>query len=372
MSRSKPETPGAKHDRGGRDGARRSKTARKPHLQTRPAACQAATQRCAQQLLLVSWRLIFILHRAAPLVHYKFFSDSIARVTRSLDCSQAPRQGQPLPPVNLASPLLAVHCGTQPSASTSTAATTASESSFGGFTFDTFALQHALTRSQQQTGSGGGLRRATSAPHSMDLLGMEPSAGQQQQRAGYLPPTGGPMRRVASSLGMRRSSSFFWTPAAHHDFERAIDSLSARGAEVSAAAIMAEMNCSQLTELKLADVDKHLRKKALVQRRVLQQLSDRPTHAPSLSLSGAPQSPTSPPARRAGMSVPGAIAEEPTPAIKAGEAAAAAAALSEGLSQQFQAQLMQHRQFAAAREALVAGAEGQAAAPDFIMPPTLS
>ena len=46
------------------------------------------------------------------------------------------------------------------------------------------------------------------------------------------------MRRVQSSLGMRRSSSFFWTPAAHHEFERALSTLNARGAEVSAASIM--------------------------------------------------------------------------------------------------------------------------------------
>ena len=70
------------------------------------------------------------------------------------------------------------------------------------------------------------------------------------------------MRRAASSLALRRSSSFFWTPSAHQDFERAISALVARG-EVTAMAIMGEMN-HHSPDLKLSDVDKHLRKKALL------------------------------------------------------------------------------------------------------------
>jgi len=136
--------------------------------------------------------------------------------------------------------------------------------------FDTADLQLALTRSRQQAGVAGGLRRATSAPHSMDVLGQEPQAS-------YLKPSGGPMRRVSSSLGMRRSSSFFWTPTAHGEFERALIALSTRGADITAAAIMSEMGSRpELMELKWADVDKHLKKKMMVQSRVLQQLSERP------------------------------------------------------------------------------------------------
>ena len=225
----------------------------------------------------------------------------------------------------------------------------------GGFNFDTSELQHALTRSQQQNGSLGGLRRATSAPHSMNLLGLEDSAFQQQRQqqrpSSYLPPSGGPMRRVASSIGMRRSSSFFWTPAAHFDFERAINALAARGAEVNAATIMQEMSGAHMLsgELKITDVDKHLRKKALVQRRVLQHLSDRPTLAPT---SGACRTGPSPSGMRmGGLRVPGAIAEEPSP--RPGEAAEQAAAISDDLAQQLQQQRVQHMQLAAARQAMV-------------------
>ena len=81
----------------------------------------------------------------------------------------------------------------------------------GGVSFGTQDLAMALTRSQQHNNVGG-MRRTCSAPHSMDALGVPD----------VLAPSGGPMRRVASSVGMRRSNSFFWTPAAHHDFERAI------------------------------------------------------------------------------------------------------------------------------------------------------
>ena len=270
--------------------------------------------------------------------------------------------------------------------------------------FDTFELQHALLRSRQQAGACGGLRRATSAPHSMDALGWEPSLPQkqaQQSQQNYLAPTGGPMRRVGSSLGLRRSSSFFWTPAAHHDFERAINMLSSRGAEVSASNILGEMSHALTVDLKLADVDKHLRKKMLVQRRVLQQLTDRPGNSPTVSVHapGSPGSPTASPERstRMEMSAPSgggglplrtmaapglsrgpsssmaAVAEEPTGPLALGagaegssaaagagaasdpSAAAAAQAFSDSLSQQLQAQRMQHLQLAAVREAMVAG-----------------
>ena len=289
--------------------------------------------------------------------------------------------------MNTVSPLLAVQSPLPPQSNEQTNACSGvagvtsggaggGSSAFGGFggigssdfSFDTFALQNALTRSQQLAGSSGGLRRAVSAPHSMDLLGMEQAALQQQQqnRPGYLPPTGGPMRRAASSLALRRSSSFFWTPSAHQDFERAISALVARGEEVTAMAIMGEMN-HHSPDLKLSDVDKHLRKKALLQRRVLQQLdhgSSGESPAPNGlggSIGGglggglgaglrpgfvAPHS--SPASMRAGLRVPGAIAEEP-------------AVTSEVLAQQMQAQKMQHMQFSAAREALVTSAVSQAA-----------
>jgi len=205
------------------------------------------------------------------------------------------------------------------------------------------------------------------------------------------------MRRVASSIGMRRSSSFFWTPAAHHDFECAIGTLMARGTEVTAPAIIAHMGHHHTTsDLKLADVEKHLRKKMLVVQRVMQQLvADRPgAEAPSAAggsstAAGAAALSsfrTAPIDRRA---MPGAtmaaVAEEPTaaaqgyaganaftpasavvtpeglhaahPTSAAAAAAAAAAAISDGLAQRMQAQRMQHMQMSAAREALVASFE---------------
>lgn len=286
----------------------------------------------------------------------------------------------PLPPINPSSPLLAL----QPTTSSASAVPDISDGAVGGFNFDTSELQHALMRSRQQAGGGGGLRRATSAPHSMDVLGLEPAQQQQQQQpvsggAAYLPPSGGPMRRVASSLGMRRSSSFFWTPAAHHDFERATNALAARGVEVTAAAIMGEMRHHTgggfgANELKLADVDKHLRKKQLVQRRVLQQLSDRPqVQTPVLPSSCPPATSAGSASMRMQMApglAPGlrAVVEEPVAgsaiglgatiagvgAASSAATAAAAQALSDSLAQQFHAQQMQHLQFAAARERLVA------------------
>ena len=56
---------------------------------------------------------------------------------------------------------------------------------------------------------------------------------------------------------MRRSSSFFWTPAAHHEFERALSTLNARGAEVSAASIMTLMGLH--SDLKMNDIERHLK-----------------------------------------------------------------------------------------------------------------
>lgn len=86
------------------------------------------------------------------------------------------------------------------------------------------------------------------------------------------------MRRVASSLGMRRSNSFFWTPVAHHDFERAVSFLTQRGVEVSAAHVLHLMG-QHYVDLKVTDVDKHMRKRLLVQRRVQQQLMAPPNFA---------------------------------------------------------------------------------------------
>jgi len=282
-----------------------------------------------------------------------------------------PHAVRPLPPVNAASPLLAT--GKRP-CEDSGLSQPESQLPPPAFTFDTSELQLALTRSRQQTGSGGGLRRATSAPHSMDTFGQEPSSG-GGGGSSYLTPSGGPMRRISSSLGMRRSSSFFWTPAAHHDFERAVATLTARGADCSAANIHTEM--AARADLQLSDVDKHLRKRSLVQRGVLQSLIDRPplqaaadnaaaaSHAPNATANAAPAS-TNPFAARAGgglhsspssmrPSMAAVAEEEPVSAA----AVAAAAALSEGLAHQFSTQKLQHMQLAAAREALLTHTERQ-------------
>ena len=104
------------------------------------------------------------------------------------------------------------------------------------------------------------------------------------------------MRRVASSLGMRRSSSFFWTPGAHRDFEAAIGALNARGAEVSAIAIMQHMG--HHADLKPSDVERHLQKKQLVQQRILQQLQQGQSLSPlelvAPAVAAPPRAPTSP------------------------------------------------------------------------------
>jgi hypothetical protein len=271
---------------------------------------------------------------------------------------QGASQQRPLPPINSSSSLLAAQPAIAPS----------SELATPDLSFDTFELQHALLRSRQQSGACGGLRRATSAPHSMDALGFDPASPQQGHPndfgacPGYLPPSGGPMRRVQSSLGMRRSSSFFWTPSAHRHFEQAVNTLACRGVEITSQAIMSELSRYQLPDLKLADVDKHLRKKVLMQRRVLQQLgSDRPPLVPPSAADSQPPSS----ATIRGLAAPGlrqanasmaAVAEEPAAVSPAVDAVAA---MSDGLAQQFAAQRMQHMQLAAAREALVAAAEGQ-------------
>lgn len=253
----------------------------------------------------------------------------------------------PLPPVNLSSPL----CAVQPN---ETSAASHSEP-IEPPNFGTADLQHALMRSQQCNPSAGGLRRATSAPHSMNVLGEEGTGARPQQNPNYQAPSGGPMRRVASSLGMRRSSSFFWTPSAHRDFERAINTLSARGAEPTAAMILGEMSPLQTADLKLEDVDKHLRKRLLVQRRVLQQLGDPPSQSPT-GVTGPGSF------RGAGMLLPGgmaAVAEEP----HCVPPAAAAAALSEGLARQLAAQSMQHMQMTAQREGMMKSVEAELGVP---------
>jgi len=149
--------------------------------------------------------------------------------------------------------------------------------------------------------------RATSAPHSMNLIALQQQQQEEQQRQPQLSPTGGPIRRVASSLGMRRSNSFLWTPASHRDFERAIGYLNARGTTTSAAAIVQLMRQSH-ADIKVQDVEKHLRvctchahnhslmcrcvpillspafvqKKFLVQRRIMQQLTARERISPTV------------------------------------------------------------------------------------------
>ena len=133
------------------------------------------------------------------------------------------------------------------------------------------------------SGGGGGMGAVGAMGSAVGMGGGgggssmgRPGGGAAVTNPGYLAPTGGPMRRVASSLGMRRSSSFFWTPSAHHDFEKAINALAARGAQITPEAIMGVLTPTrhvQAGDLKLSDVEKHLRKKVLVQRRVMQHLA---------------------------------------------------------------------------------------------------
>jgi hypothetical protein len=133
---------------------------------------------------------------------------------------------------------------------------------------------------------------------------------------------------------------------------------------------------SHRANLQLSDVDNHLRKRMLVQRRVLQTLVDRPplasvasqattaapapTHATTATQSSSPtghvqfgtHNPHTSPifARPSAMA---AVAEEEP------GTAAAAAVLSEGLAYQLTTQKLQHLQLAAAREALLTHAERQ-------------
>lgn len=182
-------------------------------------------------------------------------------------------------------------------------------------------------------------RRAVSLPQSMNSFGLP----QPQEN---LPPSGGPMRRVASSLGMRRSSSFFWNPTAHLDFEKAIGALTARGADVTPSNIMQLM--THHSDLKMNDIDRHLKKKQLVQRRILHQLNAR-----EASSSGAADlmstGQVAPPGGLLG------VAEEP-----AGLSTAAAGiglfVDHGGLIAQLDRQKMQHREMAAMRETMMAAA----------------
>jgi len=251
--------------------------------------------------------------------------------------------GQHLPPVNANSALLAA----QPA-----------EAVVGSSSLDTTPLEDTSDLYTALTRSHSSMRRAISAPHSMDLYLLQLQHQQAQatvQHAQPPPPQGGeaagamsgPMRRVASSLGMRRSNSFLWTPAAHNDFERAIGFLSARGVEVSATAI-AHLMRQRHADLKEGDVDKHLRRKFAIQHRMLQQLQRGPEY---------PAAPSSWPAEAAtghtpqvdaacagvGGSLTGmmsAVHEEPNPPIS----------LSEQLDQQRAA----HQQMMAMRQQMLA------------------
>lgn len=156
----------------------------------------------------------------------------------------------------------------------------------GGVSFGTQDLAMALTRSQQHNNVGG-MRRTCSAPHSMDALGVPD----------VLAPSGGPMRRVASSVGMRRSNSFFWTPAAHHEFEAACEELARSGIVPTAPAILHAM--AARPDLKIADIDKHLKVSARTPRRARNDPPSAPSPparsaAPALALRRPPTAPLRP------------------------------------------------------------------------------
>ena len=153
----------------------------------------------------------------------------------------------------------------------------------GGVSFGTQDLAMALTRSQQHNNVGG-MRRTCSAPHSMDALGVPD----------VLAPSGGPMRRVASSVGMRRSNSFFWTPAAHHEFEAACEELARSGIVPTAPAILHAM--AARPDLKIADIDKHLKVSTQTPRAA--RATTRPAPPP------LPPAPPRPPAPSAGRRRP--------------------------------------------------------------------
>ena len=156
----------------------------------------------------------------------------------------------------------------------------------GGVSFGTQDLAMALTRSQQHNNVGG-MRRTCSAPHSMDALGVPD----------VLAPSGGPMRRVASSVGMRRSNSFFWTPAAHHEFEAACEELARSGIVPTAPAILHAM--AARPDLKIADIDKHLKVSTRTPRRARNAPPSSPSPparsaAPALALRRPPTAPLRP------------------------------------------------------------------------------
>ena len=104
-------------------------------------------------------------------------------------------------------------------------------------------------------------------------------------------------------------------------------------------------------DLQLADVDKHLRKRSLVQRRVLQSLQDRPLVLGGCDNASLPERTAAVPAvppQSFQMTSPSS-ARPPSMAAVAEEDAFGAAALA----QQLNAQRAQHMQFAAEREAVM-------------------
>ena len=188
----------------------------------------------------------------------------------------------------------------------------------GGVSFGTQDLAMALTRSQQHNNVGG-MRRTCSAPHSMDALGVPD----------VLAPSGGPMRRVASSVGMRRSNSFFWTPAAHHEFEAACEELARSGIVPTAPAILHAM--AARPDLKIADIDKHLKVSTRTPRAARNDPPSAPSPparsaAPALALRRPPTAPP-PPRRRAETPADTALpaAPEPDAAQRGGRRGRAAA-----------------------------------------------
>jgi len=143
------------------------------------------------------------------------------------------------------------------------------------------------------------------------------------------------MRRVASSLGMRRSSSFFWTPKAHHDFERAMENLSASGIAITASSILPLMR--QHADLKASDIDKHMQKKLLVQRRLMQHLTPRAPLTPGVG-SGSRDLPATVHRSSSGEGqIMEAVAEEPSLLVAATDAP------SLTISDQLEQQRQQHR-----------------------------
>jgi len=187
--------------------------------------------------------------------------------------------------------------------------------------FDVCELEMALAKSQQITGGAGGLRRTVSAPQALDSLANLDDDGEHDE---YLPPSGGPLRRVASSMGMRRSPSFSWSPGALHDFERAISSLKARRIEVSAVAVLRLMR--HHPELKLPDIEKQISKtrRAVTQDRLNAQLqNDEPSAHEATGTRGFSSPVTARPTRLSGAPAMPRVAEEEALHTGGTEAAAA-------------------------------------------------